>query len=217
MFTGIIEGTGTLIARRSSGGGLACEIETSFVLSDPREGESIAVNGACLTAYDIRTNRFCVDVSPESLSRTTLGSLASGSPLNLERALRLGDRLGGHIVSGHIDCVGTVRGIEAQGDFTVLSFSVPDEQDRYIIEKGSVAVDGISLTVNSCSAGGFDVSIIPQTMQMTTLGKLKSGSTVNVEVDIIGKYIEKLLLANHGASPKKGGIDASFLAEKGFL
>jgi len=216
MFTGIIQGTGTIISRRSAGGGVSCEIETSFAFTDPEEGESVAVNGVCLTAYHIGSRRFTADISPESLTRSTLGELAVGRPVNLERALRLADRLGGHLVSGHVDCVGRLASLQQQGDFTILSFSVPREVDRYIIEKGSVAVDGISLTVNECSPGRFSVSIIPHTMQTTTLGRLRNGGAVNIEVDIIGKYVEKLLGARHDPVSESPVINPAFLAEKGF-
>lgn len=217
MFTGIIEGRGTVIGRRSTGGGLACDLETSFVFSDPEEGESVAVNGVCLTAYQIGQRRFTADVSPESLARTTLDQLAVGHQVNLERAVRLSDRLGGHLVSGHVDCVGRLVSIQRQGDFTILNFSVPRETDRYIIEKGSIAVDGISLTVNTCTPGRFSVSIIPHTMQTTTLGWLKSGGKVNIEVDVIGKYVEKLLSHRHDPAAGANVLDPAFLAEKGFF
>jgi len=217
MFTGIIEGRGTLLGRRSAGTGLAFELECSFDLIDPEEGESIAVNGVCLTAYQIRKRRFSVDVSPESLSRTTLGELPVGGEVNLERALRLSDRLGGHLVSGHVDCVGRVVGIKAAGAFTILSFSVPNQYDRYIIEKGSITIDGISLTVNQCGPGNFSVSIIPHTMQVTTLGRLRSGYRVNIEVDIIGKYVEKLLAEKSGGAGEPSVINPAYLAEKGFF
>ena len=216
MFTGIIQGTGKLVSRKSSGGGLAFTFESGFDLTDPEEGESIAVNGACLTAYDIRANRFSVDVSPESLDRTTLGEIQAGSVVNLERALRLSDRLGGHLVSGHVDCVGILSASRQEGDFWIMSFSVPPEQDRYIIEKGSITIDGISLTVNSCSRGTFAVSIIPHTMQVTTLGALQSGGRVNIEVDIIGKYVEKLLSEKQHDGAGSPVINSAFLAEKGF-
>ena len=216
MFTGIIEGKGKLSRTRPAGGGLAFELETDFEFTDPEEGESIAINGACLTAYNIKGHRFTVDVSPESLSRTTLGGLRAGDVVNMERALRLSDRLGGHIVSGHVDCVGKITTITREGDFTILTFSVPEDQDRYIIEKGSITIDGISLTVNSCGRGSFSVSIIPHTMQITTLGLLKNGSKVNIEVDIIGKYVEKMLSTKGAATVAESGINPSFLAENGF-
>ena len=217
MFTGIILGKGKIISSRPAGGGRAFDLEAGFTLTDPEEGESIAVNGTCLTAYNIRAERFTVDVSPESLSRTTLGGLRAGDMVNMERALRLSDRLGGHMVSGHIDCVGTVSAVRKEGDFTILSFTVPQEQDRYIIEKGSIAVDGVSLTVNSCAAGTFSVSVIPLTLQMTTLGTLKSSSRVNIEVDIIGKYVEKLLAPGAAVSGSRSRINPAFLAENGYF
>jgi len=220
MFTGIVQGVGKLLAKRNVGGGLAFDIEADFVIDEPMEGESIACSGVCLTAYAIRGKRFSADVSPETLSRTRLGQLAVGDELNLERALRLSDRLGGHLVSGHVDCLATVRSREPLGDYTIFTFSLPQELSRYIIEKGSITIDGISLTVNSCGSGSFSVSIIPHTLRVTTLGRLKAGQRVNIEVDVIGKYIESLLLAG-GRLPKatnvKQAITEGFLAEHGFL
>lgn len=220
MFTGIIQGTGKLLAKRRVGGGLAFDIEAGFVIDEPMEGESIACCGVCLTAYNISGRRFSADVSPETLSRTKLGQLVVGDLLNLERALKLSDRLGGHLVSGHVDCLATVKSSEALGDYTIFTFSLPEEQSRYIIEKGSVTIDGISLTVNSCGPGFFSVSIIPHSLKVTTLMQLKSGHQVNIEVDLIGKYIESLLLS--GKRPVKTGsnsqsITQGFLAEHGFL
>lgn len=219
MFTGIIEGEGKLLEKRAAGGGLVFRLEAGFELSDPVEGESIAVNGVCLTAYDIVERTFSVDVSPESIKRTNLGAISVGEKVNMERALKLSDRLGGHIVSGHVDCVATVADKRMDGDFTLFTFAMDQELDRYVIEKGSITIDGISLTVNSCGGGRFAVSIIPHTLQVTTLGKLKKGGKVNIEVDIIGKYVEKLLAAKSPAEGAKagGGINPGFLAEHGFF
>jgi len=191
------------------------ELSTDFDLSDPSEGESIAVLGVCLTAYNIKKRGFTADVSPETLSRTKLGRLTVGSAVNLERALKVSDRLGGHIVSGHVDCLATVIERKPVGDYTVFNFRIPHDQDRYVIEKGSITIDGISLTVNSCAPGTFSVSIIPHTLKITTLGALKVGDSVNIEVDIIGKYVEKLLAP--GGEKSSEGIHPGFLAQHGFF
>jgi len=218
MFTGIIAGLGRLTGKRNVGGGLAFEIEAGFDLSEPEEGESIAVNGVCLTAYNIRGRHFTADVSPETLSRTKLGHIGAGDGVNLERALRLSDRLGGHMVSGHVDCLASVSARKALGDYTVFDFTLPPEHGRYIIEKGSITIDGVSLTVNSCGRGTFSVSIIPHTLKITTLGQLKVGSKVNIEVDIIGKYVEKLLAPKEGGEQDAGEIlNPGFLAQHGFM
>jgi len=216
MFTGIVQGRGRIIRRQSAGGGKVLCLEADFDLDDPREGESIAVNGVCLTARDMEGRRFLVDVSPETLSRTGLGSLQTGNLVNLERALKLSDRLGGHLVSGHVDARGRVEGRTAVGEYTLFTFSLPRSLVKYIIEKGSVAINGVSLTVNSCQAERFTVSIIPHTLAVTTLGELKPGDEVNIEVDIIGKYVEKLLTDKTG--PELGSkINSAFLAEHGFM
>ncbi len=219
MFTGIIEGLGRIVGKRMAGGGIVLELEAGFALIDPKEGESIAASGVCLTAYDFYGHRFSADVSPETLSRTKLGMLGPGDSINLERALRLADRLGGHLVSGHVDCLATVSSRKEVGNFTLFSFSLAKKQDRYIIEKGSISIDGVSLTVNSCSPGVFTVSVIPHTLRETTLGALKVGSKVNIEVDVIGKYVEKLL--SPGVQTMKSaeveGINPGFLAKHGFI
>jgi riboflavin synthase len=218
MFTGIIAGTGTVAGKRTVGGGIALELKAHFDLIEPEEGESIAVSGVCLTAYNISGRTFHADVSPETLSRTKLGTLGVGGQVNLERALQLSSRLGGHIVSGHIDCLAIVKRIDKAGDYTIYNFSLPGGYDRYIIEKGSITVDGISLTVNSCQTGQFSVSIIPHTMKMTTLGSLRAGNKVNIEVDIIGKYVEKLLSPRQrDGSADASEVTAELLLRNGFL
>ena len=217
MFTGIIQGLGTVVEKRPSGGGMVFCLEAGFDLTDPEEGESIAVNGACLTARDIKGNRFLVDVSPESLARTGLGFLEVGSRVNMERALRLADRLGGHLVSGHVDALGRVVERRAAGDFTLFTFSLDSGLAKYVIEKGSITIDGVSLTVNSCTGNRFSVSIIPHTLAVTTLGRLKQGDRVNIEVDIIGKYVEKLLSEQSAEGRSGSRINPAFLAEHGFL
>ena len=218
MFTGIIQGKGRLLEKRPSGGGMLFVIEADFDLPDPEEGESIACNGVCLTAKEIKGRRFAVDVSPESLSRTNLGEKSTGSLLNLERALRLSDRLGGHMVSGHVDGVSRVLSRKPEGDFVRFVFEIPKGCGRYIIEKGSITIDGISLTVNGCDASTFNVAIIPHTLEVTSLGTLNQGAEVNIEVDLIGKYVEKLLSVNNEEGANTGsGINPAFLAENGFL
>ena len=215
MFTGIIQGKGTIFETRTAGGGLVVGLQADFDLDDPHEGESIAVNGVCLTAKGISGRRFYADVSPESLSKTNLGRLAVGSIVNLERALRITDRLGGHLVSGHVDGVSELLSKVNHGSFTIFTFTVPQGQGRYIISKGSITIDGISLTVNQIDEHTFSVSIIPHTLGVTTLGQLSPGGMVNIEVDIIGKYVEKLL--SHGDAPKESKLNMAFLAEHGFL
>ena len=218
MFTGIIAGVGRLAGKRGRGGGIIFEMEAGFPFDEPREGESVACNGVCLTAYNILGQRFCCDVSPETLARSNLGRLVVGGRVNMERALRPSDRFGGHIVSGHVDCQAEVAGRETLGDYTLFSLALPPAMSRYVVEKGSVAIDGVSLTVNTCGSGTFTVSIIPHTLRETTLGDLRPGGLVNIEVDVIGKYVERLLGLG-AASPEtpRAVIDAGFLARHGFL
>lgn len=218
MFTGIILGQGKVVGKRPSGSGMIFSLESGFDLNEPEEGESIAVNGVCLTARNISLRKFTVDVSPESLARTNLGKLSVGSKVNLERALRLSDRLGGHMVSGHVDAVSKVLERKPLGDFFRFTFEVPAGLTRYIIEKGSIAIDGTSLTVNSCNDKTFSIVVIPHTLEVTLLGSLQQGDTVNIEVDLIGKYVEKMLQAWEDETQKShGSINPEFLARHGFM
>ncbi len=217
MFTGIVEGLGTIESARRTAKGLVIQVRPDFPLDDPQEGESIAVNGVCLTATTISASGFTADVSPETLGRTTLGALKPGDRVNLERALRLSDRLGGHIVSGHIDGVGDILERKELTDFILFKVSIPQGLSRYFIEKGSVAVDGISLTVNSCDDTSFSLAIIPHTAKLTTLSFRMPGDKVNIEVDIIGKYIEKLLFKSKEEKRGENGLSMDFLGEHGFL
>jgi riboflavin synthase len=217
MFTGIIQGIGTVLEKRPAGGGMLFRFEADFDLSSPEEGESIAVNGVCLTARNFQARRFVADVSPESLTRTHLGTLTVGNRVNLERALRLHDRLGGHLVSGHVDTLARVEERRTLGDFTLFSFALDPKFTRYVIEKGSIAINGISLTVNTCTNRSFSVSIIPHTLAVTTLGTLQPGESVNIEVDLIGKYVEKLLSVQSPEAAPSSRINPAFLAAHGFL
>ena len=221
MFTGIIEGLGTVAKLRPSGRGKRLVVTTDFELKEMKIGDSIAVNGACLTAVVISTNRFEADLSPETLSRTTLNKVKTGDRVNLERALRLSDRLDGHLVSGHIDGIGTLSGREDDDNAIIITITVSEALSRYMIPKGSVAVDGISLTINNCSHDRFSVSIIPHTSKLTTLGFKKKGEAVNIETDMIGKYVERFVCASDGGykkeSVKKTAVDMELLVKSGFL
>ncbi|MBE9503844.1 MAG: riboflavin synthase [Proteobacteria bacterium] len=193
MFTGIVEGKGKVKSLGNGSSGFTVTIEAPFDLSSDKVGDSISVNGICLTATKIEKTTFSADVSKETLSRTNLGKLKSGSEVNLERALKLGDRLGGHLVTGHIDGPGTVKKIEKRGESLYIEIALEEKELKYIVKKGSVTVDGISLTVNSVGNDFFTLNIIPHTLELTTLGEIKPGSQVNIETDIIGKYVEKLI------------------------
>ena len=219
MFTGIIEGLGTLEAIKTGGLGKKLALIADFDLSGTRIGDSIAVNGACLTVVDLQGRRFEVDVSPETVSRTTLNTAHVGDRLNLERALRLGDRLDGHLVSGHVDGIGHLEKREPLANAILLTFRVAPELSRYMIKKGSVAVDGISLTINDCTAGAFQVSIIPHTARITTIGFKAAGASVNIETDIIGKYVERFVAGEPNPEKRRaeGGVDMGLLARSGFL
>lgn len=189
MFTGIVEELGTVVA--AGGGRLA--VSGPVVTADARPGDSIAVNGVCLTVVAIEPPRFTADVMPETLRRTSLGALHPGDRVNLERAARVGDRLGGHIVQGHVDGVGSVVERQPGAEWDLVRFSLPAGLHRYVVEKGSITVDGVSLTVVAVDAGSFTVGLIPTTLALTTLGQKAVGDPVNLEVDVVAKYVERLV------------------------
>jgi riboflavin synthase len=193
MFTGLIEDAGTIKAVRKGDRSLVLTVSTALPARAMKLGASVAVNGACLTVVKQGRGDFTVDVSPETLRCTNLEQLRAGSLVNLERPMRLGGQLGGHLVTGHVDAVATVAAIEKKGDFTFFSFRVPSEIAALLVPKGSVAVDGISLTVNQCSRGRFSVAIIPFTLQHTNLRARRVGDKVNVETDLIGKYVHSFM------------------------
>jgi riboflavin synthase len=195
LFTGIIQTIGRIERRTPSGAGARLSIGTPRALPGLAVGESIGVNGACLTVVSRSGRRFTADVSPETLKRTTLGRLSPGTRVNLERALRMGDRLGGHIVQGHVDGVGRLEAITPDGDWVVYRFSTPRTLSPYLVEKGSIAVDGVSLTVFGCRGPSFTVALIPHTIAATTLGERKAGEHVNLEADVLLKQIEAMLRA----------------------
>jgi len=193
MFTGIIEAVARVERVDSRGGGTRVAIATTRPLPKLTLGESIAVNGTCLTVTGFRGARFTVEVSPETLRRTTLGTLARGDRVNLERALRVGDRMGGHIVQGHVDGVGRLEAITPDRQWSLYRFSAPKALAPYLVEKGSIAVDGVSLTVFACRGSRFTVALIPHTLALTTLGTRRPGDRVNVEADILLKQIAAML------------------------
>jgi riboflavin synthase len=218
MFTGIIEGMGTIEGVHTSGRGTQLRLAADFSLEGTRIGDSIAVNGACLTVVTLQDRRFVADVSPETNARTILGSVSIGDRVNLERAMRLSDRLDGHLVSGHVDGIGRLESRETADNAILLTFSAPPDLLRYMIVKGSVAVDGVSLTINHCDQDGFQVSIIPHTAKLTTLGNKRVGQAVNIETDVIGKYVERFVTGNkETTSTATNGIDLEMLAKSGFL
>lgn len=195
MFSGIVEALGKVQALVSEPPGFRLIIEEATIAKTTKVADSVAVNGCCLTVIEKEGNRLAFQVSPESLSRTNLGDLVEGSPVNLERALVLGDRLGGHFVSGHIDGQGTLAKINDLGEYQDYFFSIPKELAVQMASKGSVAVDGVSLTLVRCDQDLFSVALIPYTLQVTTLGSRKIGDKVNIETDILAKYVQRLVEA----------------------
>ena len=221
MFTGIIEGFGTISGIKPSGQSRRMAINADYELDNTKIGDSIAVNGACLTVVSFSGKRFEVDLSPETVAKTTLGKAKIGDRLNLERALCISDRIDGHLVSGHIDGIGTIKSRKTEENAIIITFNIPESVSYYIIKKGSVAVDGISLTVNECDHESFQVSIIPHTAKLTTLGFKKISDSVNVETDMIGKYVERFVTQTKASRNEKkteeSSVDMQLLARTGFI
>lgn len=211
MFTGIIEEIGIVKNFSLSGKTALIVVECQKVLQDTKVGDSIAVNGVCQTVTSMTANTFSAQISSETLSVTTLSKLRTGERVNLERALTLSSRLGGHIVSGHVDGLAKIQNIQKMAEFYNLKFEVPSDLSKYIVKKGSVTINGISLTVADIVLNDFSVAIIPHTFENTNLSALKSGDFVNIEVDILAKYVEKNL-----STGNNGGVDVNFLKENGF-
>lgn len=218
MFTGIIQAIGKIDTLEARGGDVRIRIDSGKLsMGEANLGDSIAVNGVCLTVVEKTANGFAADVSNETLSRTTLKQLHAGSAVNLEMALTPHTRLGGHIVSGHVDGEGEVIKRWSDGRSEKFRFKAPDSLARYIAEKGSICVDGISLTVNKVEGAQFELNIVPHTLQETTMSEFQAGRKVNLEVDIIARYLERLILGDKAADPGAGSIDRQFLQEHGFL
>jgi riboflavin synthase len=212
MFTGIVEDIGKVMRVEFRGQGKRLTLSVPLRLTDIQLGDSINVNGACLTVVEISHPLIRVDLSTETLQRTTLSEIKEGDSVNLERALRLSDRLGGHIVSGHIDGIGTVEELRRERDFLQMKIRAPQGVSKYVVQKGSIAVDGTSLTVNECLGDLIELTLIPFTLQKTILVDKKVGDRVNLEADILGKYVEKML--NRSSSEK---VTLSFLKEHGYI
>ena len=205
MFTGLVEEQGSVVGIESLGDSVRLKLRGPLVTSDAYHGDSIAVNGCCLTVTDLDGEAFSADVMAESLNRTSLSDLSVGSPVNLERAVAAGARLGGHIVQGHVDGVGSLLERTPSAHWDVLRFSLPAELARYVVEKGSITVSGVSLTVVEVADDAFSVSLIPTTLSDTILGTLAPGDRVNLEVDIVAKYVERLLSAGSRSDAEGGG------------
>ncbi|UNC92780.1 riboflavin synthase [Candidatus Contubernalis alkaliaceticus] len=217
MFTGIVEELGVIQGLELDSSNPALAINAQIILSDVKIGDSISVNGVCLTVISFDSSLFKVEVMPETLRNTGLYELKRGDRVNLERALALGDRLGGHLVSGHIDGVGTIRKKNRESNALVIEINAPPEIMKYAVPKGSMAVDGISLTIVQVKGDSFTVSLIPHTAENTTLGFKAAGSQVNLEGDMIGKYVENFMSARRKEDSPSRGLTMNDLADNGFL
>ena len=213
MFTGIVEEIGIVKSLEFKANGAKIVIGCQKVIEDVKIGDSIAIDGVCQTVIAFNSSEFSAEISDETLKVTNLGNLKSGNTVNLERALTLSSRLGGHIVSGHVDCMGKFINIDKLSDFYNLQFEIPEEQEQYVVYKGSIAINGVSLTVANIVDNIVSVAIIPHTYNNTSLKDLKLGQDVNIETDILGKYVEKFL----SAKDNKKGISMNFLQENGFV
>ena len=211
MFTGIIEEMGSVKTLRRNAGGARLSISASVVLDHTSLGDSICVNGVCLTVVEMSANDFSADIAVETLKVTNLGDLKIGAKVNLERALQLSARIGGHLVSGHVDAVGRIREKREEGNGWRIAIDAPDAALKYIILKGSITVDGISLTVADLDKSGFSIAMIPHTAKLTTLGFKSAGDSVNLETDLIGKYVERLL-----SGRLQAGVSLDMLKKTGF-
>lgn len=220
MFTGIVQATGEIRRIDRRGGDVRLQIGTGKLpLADVKRGDSIATSGVCLTVVEQGSDWFGADVSLETLSLTTLGGLGTGSRVNLEKSLGVSDRLGGHIVSGHVDGVGEVRSLAADARSVRYRLRAPAALARYIARKGSICVDGVSLTVNAVEGAEFELNIIPATMGETVFGEYRPGTRVNLEVDLVARYLERLLLGEQAADPRAphgGGVSRELLAQNGY-
>ena len=216
MFTGMVEELGTIRAIRRGASSAVLSIGAGTILDDLKVGDSVAVNGVCLTATQVDGGGFTADVMHETLDRSSLAGLAPGDKVNLERAMAAGGRFGGHIVSGHIDATGTITDRRRDDNAVWYTVSAPAALLRYVVEKGSIAIDGISLTVAAVEADRFSVSVIPHTAAVTVLGGKRPGDPVNLEADLIGKYVEKLLRPAQAPPARRSALSLEFLAEHGF-
>lgn len=216
MFTGIIEELGEISGWEKHAGGAKMKVAAQIVTGDSKDGDSIAVNGVCLTAIEISANSFAADVSAETLNRSTLGNLKVGSKVNLERAVTPSTRLGGHIVQGHVDARGTFLAAKQDGDFWTVRVGFPKEMAPYLVYKGSISVEGISLTIANLAENYFEIAVIPKTWELTNLSSLKNGDAVNLEADVIAKYVERIMLYGRGAE-KSETITTEKLAKLGFV